>query len=572
MTFKTLDCTIRDGGHLNGWNFDDSCVRASYYAAVKCGVDYFEVGYRFNKVKPEWGAFAKCDDGHLSALFDTKENCKLTVMIDAGKSDVADFKPCKPENTPVKAVRVATYPYEIEKALSDCKKLKDLGYEVFLNLMVISEFQDEHFKIIEQWPHKEILQSLNFADSFGSFVPDDIVFYINKLKGLGFKRIGFHSHNNLQLAFANSLKAIESGAYMVDASIYGMGRGSGNLPIEIWTAYLSKTGRTKYNPVAYIDVVNRFYLDLKKNTQWGYRLESLIGGIKNVHPYYIDSLFKKDLFTVNEVWTAAELVKKHCSISFNDKELSAVLEDKFVKYDDSSFKHQINIMPEADAFTQGAPEFKNILKGKKVLVLGSGPSVTQKQKEILDFARRENCLIIATNAVCGGYNPKYHVFAGRKRFLKNAPDIYKDSTVIVPSFFGRELVKTNTKNPVMYFDIKQVCDVNAPLFDGETYCLAGINGMMAGLLSAAQMGAKEIYAAGLDGFGTGGEIVELFYRELKTPQEKKDRMCAYEKLSKDLERLGKYLEANKIPFAIITPTSHEMFYHDLLNTDKEAKI
>ena len=76
---KLLDCTIRDGGHLNGWNFTDECVRASYYAAVKAGVDYFEIGYRFQNPKPEWGKFATCDDKHLLSLFTPNEKCRISL-------------------------------------------------------------------------------------------------------------------------------------------------------------------------------------------------------------------------------------------------------------------------------------------------------------------------------------------------------------------------------------------------------------------------------------------------------------------------------------------------------------
>ena len=90
-----------------------------------------------------------------------------------------------------------------------------------------------------------------------------------------------------------------------------MGRGSGNLPAEIITGYLSKTGNQKYNPVAYIDVIERFYLKFTQTTPWGYRIQSLIGGLKNIHPYYVNGLYEKKSFTINEIWTAADLVKKY---------------------------------------------------------------------------------------------------------------------------------------------------------------------------------------------------------------------------------------------------------------------
>lgn len=323
--FKIVDCTIRDGGHLNGWNFSDEEVQASYDAAVKSGVDYFEIGYRFANIENDWGKFAKCDDEDLFKTLKFDDACKLMVMLNVGKSDIKEFKPCKSELTPIKAIRVAAYPYELDLAFQYCETLKNLGYEVFLNLMVISKFSDEEYQKLENWSEKNCIKALYFADSFGGFAPDDIVFYFNKLKSMGFEKIGFHSHNNLQLAFANSLKAIELGAYVVDASIYGMGRGAGNLPIEILIGYLAKKDNTKYNPLPYMDVIEKFYAQKMQKTPWGYRVQSLISGLKNIHPYYVESLFDKKLFTADEIWEASELIEKKCPISFCDNEMNSIL-------------------------------------------------------------------------------------------------------------------------------------------------------------------------------------------------------------------------------------------------------
>lgn len=322
---KIVDCTIRDGGHLNGWNFSDEEVQASYDAAVKSGVNYFEIGYRFANPEGNLGAFAKCSDESLFNFLTLDDACKIMVMLNVGKSDIKEFKPCQNNLTPIKAVRVAAYPYELDLAFQYCETLKNLGYEVFLNLMVISKFSDEQYQKLQSWGAKDCIEALYFADSFGGFVPDDIGFYFNKLKSIGFEKIGFHSHNNLQLAFANSLKAIELGAYVVDASIYGMGRGAGNLPIEILVGYLQKTANEQYNPLPYIDVIEKFYAEKMQKTPWGYRVQSLISGLKNIHPYYVESLFDKKLFTPDEIWEASELIEKKCPISFSDNEMNSIL-------------------------------------------------------------------------------------------------------------------------------------------------------------------------------------------------------------------------------------------------------
>lgn len=560
---KLLDCTIRDGGHLNGWNFTDECVRASYYAAVKAGVDYFEIGYRFQNPKPEWGKFATCDDKHLLSLFTPNEKCKISLMIDAGKCELDKFVDCKPELTPISLVRVATYPQKLDIAFALCEGLKKKGYNVFLNFMAISEYEDEHFEKISKWTQKDVLESVCFADSFGAFIPKDIEFYYNKLKSLGFKKISFHSHNNLQLAFANSIKAVELGFYCVDASIYGMGRGSGNLPAEIITGYLNKSGEEKYNPVAYIDVIERFYLEHAKQTPWGYKISSLIGGLKNIHPYYVNGLFDKKAFTINEIWTAADLIKKHAPISFNTDEMNSVLSDKFVNYDDIKIKDKLYNLPEKDAFVQGNVEFKNIYKDRNFLILANGSSIIDEREKIEYLIREKNTVVIGTNFLNRLYKPEFHCFINRKRFLKYSSSVDALSTILVPSYFGHEILKENTKNKVMYFDTE--LDENlSHLFEGDKHIYKHLNVAISAIYLAYQMGAKEIYAAGIDGFGEKADKLEYFYKEDDVYQNKQDLMQAYEELCESLDITSKFLESKSIPFSIITKTSHNKYYSDIL--------
>jgi len=338
-----LDCTFRDGGHLNRWDFDNQCVIDSYIASAKSNVDYFEIGYRTPSSIKNLGSFAYCDDNFLLDLIEPINNCKLTLMIDAGKSNV-EIKDCIIENTIIKAIRVAAYPYELNKALSLVEEIKNKGYEVFLNLMAFSEFTEENFKTLRDWKNKEILNAIYFADSFGSFLPNNTIKCIKSLKEINYNNIGFHAHNNLQLAFANTLAAIDHGVKYVDASIYGMGRGSGNLQIEVLISYLEKTRNIKYNPVPYLNIIDQFFIEIFEKYRWGYNLQSLMGGIKNIHPYYISTLFEKDL-SVEHIWNCLDDIKTNCPISFSAEKLNEILEqrclslekDEILEYIDKKF-------------------------------------------------------------------------------------------------------------------------------------------------------------------------------------------------------------------------------------------
>lgn len=575
INIKILDCTIRDGGHLNKWDFDPAVVRASYYAAVKSGADYFEAGYRFPATINGLGKFAYCDDDYMMSLLKVSEECKLTVMIDAGKCDSTLLPECKPNLTPFTAVRVASYPYELEKAISLVEDLKIKGYEVFLNLMASSEITDEQFGTLETWDNKEYLNAIYFADSFGAFVPSDISFHIDKLKNMGFENIGFHPHNNLQMAFANSLKAIEAGATYIDASIYGMGRGAGNLPIEIMIGYLEKKGGTKYNTVPYLDVLERFFLEIFKEFGWGYSLESFMGGIKDIHPYYVHNIFERHHYTIDEIWNALDIVKKKCPLSYSIESLDNTLGERFytplteesVDVVFKSIKNELKVIPSEDAFLSGNADLKNRHEGKKFIVIANGPSIVEYKDKIDAFIHdTEGYITIGVNYLRDTFVPDYHMFINRKRFLNYLPTVNSKSTLIVPSFFGKKIIEENYTGQCSYFDIDSIDDISElPPFDGDTQKVAVLNVTISAILMAYQMGASEIFVVGMDGYREANEKqMVYFYNENELPDEKNIASLRYEKLCDELERINSFLQDKSVPMSIITPTSHKKYYHNIL--------
>lgn len=573
MNIKVLDCTIRDGGHLINWEFDPSCVKAAYFAALKSGVDYFEVGYRFPESRKGHGLFAYCNDDFLANLLEADDRCKLLVMVDAGKSDGVIFRECIKENTLLKGIRVASYPYEYEKAITLVEKLHDLGYEVFLNLMASSEINGEQYQILRDWSHKDYLESITFADSFGSFIPSNIPYFVNKIKNLGFKRIGFHSHNNLQMAFANSLKAIDEGVTLLDASIFGMGRGSGNLPVEILLGYFEKEGLTKYNTVPYLDVIDRYFYDIFRNHDWGYKLKSLISGLKNLHPYYVDELFERKSYTIQEIWNATDHIKESCPTSFSKDELNKQLNHRFytpLTHEKANellniVSNQFKIIPAVDAFKSGEFVLAGKYTGRKILVIANGPSILEYKDEIQKFIQDENIITIGVNFLRDLFVPDYHIFVSRKRLLKYVSKINSGSTLLVPSFFGKEFLKENYTGEIIYFDVETVDDGRAEVIEDSLQNCVHLNVSISAILAAYLMGAAEIYAVGIDGYiDELNRKMVFFYNEDDTPDEKGLASLRYEMFAEELDRTNKFLQEKSVPFSILTPTSHKKYYRNIL--------
>ncbi|MBN1488543.1 MAG: aldolase catalytic domain-containing protein, partial [Phycisphaerae bacterium] len=241
---KVLDCTIRDGGLINDHMFEDGLVKAVYDTCVEAGIDYMEVGYKNSKklfTKDKFGAWKHCDEDDIRRIVgDNDTSLKLTAMADAEKSDYrTDILP--KDQSVLDVIRVATYVHQIPVAVDMINDAHDKGYEVTCNIMAISAAQeaeiDQALEVVAETP----ASTLVVVDSFGSLYAEQIEMLVKKYLEFGKatgKEVGIHAHNNLQLAFANTIEAIIHGANRADATMAGIGRGAGNCPMELLLGFL----------------------------------------------------------------------------------------------------------------------------------------------------------------------------------------------------------------------------------------------------------------------------------------------------------------------------------------------
>jgi 4-hydroxy 2-oxovalerate aldolase len=282
---KVLDCTIRDGGLMNNHQFDDTIVRDTYRALSDAGIDYMEIGYKNSKrlfSPKEFGKWKFCDDEDIRRSIDgISSNTKISVMVDVGRVDIEDVRPRK--ESPVGMIRVASYVKEIDKAIFMCNHFADKGYETTINIMAISRALDNELNEAFKQLEKEcIANAIYIVDSFGALYQETTEFLVKKAKSMiGSKEIGMHAHNNQQLAFANTIEAIIHDANYVDATIYGLGRGAGNCPLELIVGFL-KNPKFDIRPI--LGLISDHYVALGKKIEWGYSIPYAITGMLDEHP------------------------------------------------------------------------------------------------------------------------------------------------------------------------------------------------------------------------------------------------------------------------------------------------
>ena len=281
---KVMDCTVRDGGLMNNWQFSDEFVSAVYQACLKAGIDYMEIGYKSSESafsRDEVGPWKFCDDKDLRRIVGAnKTSLKLSAMADIGRIDQEDIPPAK--DSVLDMIRVACYIHQVDKAISLAEHCIDKGYEVCINLMAVSKVNEMALDEALQDIAKTRVPIVYIVDSFGSMYNENIEHLVRKYKkALPEKALGIHAHNNMQLAMANTITAIIENCNMLDATLLGMGRGAGNCPMEILIAFLKNP---KYRLLPLLDVIQNHIQPLQENIKWGYHVPYLITGALNEHP------------------------------------------------------------------------------------------------------------------------------------------------------------------------------------------------------------------------------------------------------------------------------------------------
>ncbi|MCY3019056.1 MAG: aldolase catalytic domain-containing protein [Planctomycetota bacterium] len=284
---KVFDCTVRDGGLINNHRFDDAFVRRIYDTCVAAGVDYMELGYKADRkifVPAEHGAWKFCAEDDLRRVVgDNATSLKLSVMADAERTDYHnDILPR--DKSVLNCIRIATYVHQIPTAVDMLKDAHDKGYETTLNLMAVSTVQDRELADALVVLARAPVDTVYVVDSFGSLYSEQIRDLVQKflkaLEGTG-KNVGFHGHNNQQLAYANTIEALILGATWLDATIHGLGRGAGNCPLELLLGFL-KNPKFHLRPV--LQCVQDVFVPLRQKIDWGYSIPYMITGQLNQHP------------------------------------------------------------------------------------------------------------------------------------------------------------------------------------------------------------------------------------------------------------------------------------------------
>ncbi len=561
---EILDCTIRDGGYLNNWNFDKKIVKEIYRSISKTGVDVIELGFR-NVPKSGMGPWYSVGEDMIDGLFKDMGGVRIALMLDYSRADTSNIP--LTGNSLVKMYRVACHKDEVSGAIRLCEELKSKGYMTSIQLMGIVGYGNKELEAIVKPLEKSTINYIYFADSYGSLFPQNIKRYIEKFKQTN-KKIGFHAHNSLQLAFANTLEAINNGIDIVDGTIYGIGRGSGNLPLEALIIYLEKMlGNKKYNSLPILDLIDRYFISLKDNIKWGYSLPYMLSGIFEIHPNYAKSLVDYHEYKIDDIVKVLEIIKGIGHIGFKKETLDKVVNSGFVGSVDVECPN--HTAEEFVSLSKDFPvEYKDRHKAKDFLILANGPSLKEYKSDIDKFINKYSPIVMGANYLGGLFKPHYHGFSNKKRFIDYIDQVDSESKLLLSSSFDTDFINEYTSRSYERAVHLARTSSNFDIKDGIINSNCRTISILL-IAVAIVMGAKRIFIAGMDGYKNKENFLSNnihFYRESAEAENFKLLIEKHNFNEAMLNSINSFLiSSDKEDLHIITPTSHNYFYNSIYN-------
>lgn len=322
-----LDCTLRDGGYVNDWEFDSNLAKGVIDGLYESGIRVIEIGIM--GIGGEAGKstkFSSFKDAE-PLLENRKKDCKYAIMINQTGFENFDI-PNRSDKT-VDIIRLAYFKREIHDAMIFAKSLKDKGYEVFLQAMATFMYSDDEIDDMLKKINDLKPQAFYIVDSFSNLFPEDITSMANSVLSRLNRDIdfGFHAHNNIQMAFANAIAFMnveDDRKKYIDGSIYGMGRGAGNVPVELLMDYLNRRVK-QYN----IEVLLKTYQDYIKpifeQYFWGYTHPYYLTASKDMNSVYSWFFMNKGISDIVELNKALNMIKDSSKYTLMKDEAAEVL-------------------------------------------------------------------------------------------------------------------------------------------------------------------------------------------------------------------------------------------------------
>lgn len=508
---SVLDCTLRDGGYVNDFDFSAPTIRTIISKLGKAHMDIIECGFLKDVDYDENKTVFRQVEQITPFITPKKKHSMYVAMIVTGTISASKIAPRTKDS--IDGIRITFHKKEVDEAFTLGYALMDKGYKVFMQPVGTTTYNDIELLALLEKVNEMKPYAFYLVDTLGKLYAKQLLklFYLVDDNLDEDITIGYHSHNNLQLSFSNAQELIQSCGkrnLIIDASVLGMGRGAGNLCSEILTQYINENIEYRYHTELLIELVDEYISPISYIHPWGYSAGYFLAATNNCHPNYVGFLLNKQTLNMKQIYQILKKIPEEERTLYNEK----LIDSLYLKF-------QENEVDDKEAMKK----LRKIMNGKDIVVVAPGKSVVDEKEKIHEFLERETeHFIISVNNIPDEILPDALFISNQKRFhqikkmhgLKDLP-----FPVIITSNIdtGKEIeYVVNYSNLVM-----------SDTMISDNACL-----MLFHLL--IDLGIDEIFVIGFDGYHTNVER-NYYAKQLINSSDR-------EKLSKMNKHMKKYMK------------------------------
>jgi 4-hydroxy 2-oxovalerate aldolase len=415
-----LDCTLRDGGFVNDWNFGLGSIKSIISRLDYAAVDIIEVGFIDERRGYDENRSIFPDTNSILPLFKDIDRPKAIIvgMIDFGTCSI-DKISCQSASC-LDGIRVIFKKKDQDKALELLAQIKEKGYKIFVNPVSITSYNDDDVSSLIEKINKIDPYTVSVVDTYGLMHSRELLHYFelfNKKLKSGII-LGYHAHNNFQMAYANSIVLMnrEFGrTVVIDGSLYGMGKSAGNACTELLAMYMNEYCGRDFKIHQLQEAIDVDIMKEYSKKHWGYNFEYYIAALNDCHPSYVQYLLDKKTLSVKSINEILQVIQTDRKLSY-DKML---IEKLYYEYQDKYCDDKWVIK-----------SLKKEFLDKKLLLLGPGKTLQENADAINNFIYENNPEIVSINFLNEGFPINYVFMGNAKRYSQFFHKIYgKDSKV-----------------------------------------------------------------------------------------------------------------------------------------------
>ena len=476
---KLLDCTLRDGGYAVKWTFGHNTIVNIFSRLVASGVDIIELGYL-----RDWEPFdinrtslPSVKDFDRVYDLDVANKPMLVAMIDLGNCRIENI--CDASETMIDGIRLTFKKARIDEAMAFAKQIIAKGYKLFLQSVSITDYTDAEYLSLIEKINEVKPYAVSIVDTYGLMFDYDLMQYFHLLDhNLDPEiAIGYHPHNNFQMAFANAIGIINGRAkhpLVIDTTVNGIGKDSGNACTELMAYYLNENFGRSFQISQILEIIDTELSKLRETMTWGYSFIGFLSATNHCRTEYTKYLLAKKTLSIDSINTILSRIDRNKQTTDFHEAHIAELYAEYQSRDEN----------DADAVA----ELKELLSGKKLLLLAPGKSLQTEREKIGQFIRDENPTIIAVNHVPENFAANFIFVSNDQRYGRILHLLRKHHDRM------RIIVTSNiTKEPGAYDFVVNYSTLTAPMELKD-------NSMLMLLQLLRRIGGAEVWFAGFDGF------------------------------------------------------------------------